>query len=304
MKKVFSLLVTILLLGATLYYRNDIINYITANFIYKKQSSIPTSNEYTRDYDFSFVQRTDNFFPNNKKELYNVFYTILNNGEDSFTFYCGKEYKNCAKDIEEIIDPNNEILSIINNYVHPFNSYSSISVNMNNFGRITVDITKIYTKADIIIINNFVNTIYNKLANEKMTDEEKIKTFHDYIINNTAYDKIWTKEKEKKHLYKSNTAYGPLIEHVGLCGGYTDAMQLFLEKMHIKNYKISSKNHIWNYVNINNTWKHLDLTWDDPVTNTGKSILQYDYYMLDTIKLESKKDNEHTYNKEYYIEAK
>ena len=47
----------------------------------------------------------------------------------------------------------NEILSIINNYVHPYNSYSSISVNMNNFGRITVDVTKLYTQADIFILN-------------------------------------------------------------------------------------------------------------------------------------------------------
>lgn len=303
MKKVFTSLFLILLLGATFYYRNDVVNYVTDNFIYKKECSTPTPNEYTRNYDFDFVKRTDNFYPNNKQELYNVFYTILNNGDDNFTFYCGKEYTDCTKDIEEIIDPENEILSIINNYVHPYNSYSSISVNMNNFGRITVDVTKLYTQADIFILNQFINTTYNNLINDKMTNEQKIKTIHNYIINNSSYDKTWSTTNEKNRLYKSNTAYGPLLEHVGLCGGYTDAMELFLEKMNIKSYKIASKNHIWNYVYVNNTWKHLDLTWDDPVTNTGKNVLQYDYYLLDTKTLENKKDNEHIYNKNFYLEA-
>ena len=80
-------------------------------------------------------------------------------------------------------------------------------------------------------------------------------------------------------------------------------MELFLEKMNIKSYKIASENHIWNYVYINNNWKHLDLTWDDPITNTGKNVLQYDYYLLDTKALENKKDNEHIYNKNFYLEA-
>lgn len=302
MKKILTLLFLFTLLGFTFYYKEDITNYVIDNFIYKKECSTPISNDYTRNYDFSFVQRTNNFYPNNKQELYNVFYTILNNGDTSFTFYCGDNYTDCTKDIEEITEPENETLAIINNYVHPFNSYDSISVNMNNFGRITVNITKLYSTSDIEILNSYVNNIYNKLINDRMTQEQKIKTIHDYIINNTVYDKTWANNKTKLH--KSNIAYGPLIEKIGLCGGYTDAMELFLEKMNIKSYKISSDNHIWNYIYVNNNWKHLDLTWDDPVTNTGKNILQYDYYLIDTKALENKKDNEHIYNKLYYIEAK
>lgn len=304
MKKIFTILFLTTLLLFTIYYKEDITNYVIDNFIYKKECSIPTPNEYTRNYDFEFVQRTDNFYPNNKQELYNVFYTILNNGETNFTFYCGEEYNNCVKDIEEITDPENEILSIINNYVHPYNSYNSISVNMNNFGRITVDITKLYSDNEISVINNQVNSIYNKIINPKMTNDQKIKAIHNYIINNSIYDKNWVNLPEENRKFKSNTAYGPLIQKIGLCGGYTDAMELFLEKMNIKSYKISSENHIWNYIYINNTWKHLDLTWDDPVTNTGKNILQYDYYLIDTKTLENKKDNEHIYNKNLYLEAK
>ena len=38
--------------------------------------------------------------------------------------------------------------------------------------------------------------------------------------------------------YKSNTAYGVLIEGYGTCNGYSDAMAIFLNKMNIINYKI------------------------------------------------------------------
>lgn len=304
MKKFITFLLCLILLGVTYYYKNDISSYIYDNFLYKKEIKIPDPNDYKRNYDFEFVKETDNFFPNNKQELYNVFYTILNNGYTSFTFYCGDDYIDCITDIKEIIGDNNQVLSIINNYVHPYNSYKSISVNMNSLGRVNVDIEKLYDSTDVYILDSFITKIYNGLITDNMTDQQKIKTIHDYIINNAVYDKTWVTTSSENRIHKSNTAYGPLLERIGLCGGYTDAMELFLEKMGIKSYKIASENHIWNYVYVDGAWKHLDLTWDDPVTNTGKNVLQYDYYLIDTKTLEAKNDNEHNYSKEYYIEAK
>ena len=297
MKKFISIIFFICIIGSIYYYKEDITKYVVDDFIYKKNIIIPDSNEYKRNYDFSYIKETDNFYPKNKQELYNVFYTILNNGYNNFTFYCDDEYKSCEKDVSDLTNDNDQVLSYINNYVSPYNSYSSISVNINNLGRISVD-------ADIYLLNSFITKLYKGLINDTMTDEQKIKTIHDYIINNAVYDKTWVTTESANRIHKSNTAYGPLLEKIGLCGGYTDAMALFLDIMNIKNYKIASDNHVWNYVYINNSWKHLDLTWDDPVTNTGKNILQYDYYLINTKQLEAKKDNEHTYSKDVYIEAK
>lgn len=304
MKKVFGILFFIIIFGVIYFYKDDIYNYIFDNYIYKKEVQIPSSNEYKRNHDFEFVKETNNFFPNNRQELLNVFYTILNNGYSSFTFYCGEKYEKCADDLKEVTSNNNQMLSTINNYVHPYNSYSTIKVNMNSLGRINVSVTKLYNFSDIYLLNNFVDKIYNSLIKDNMTNNEKIKTIHDFIIDNATYDKEWIKNKNTNKIYKSNTAFGPLLQNIGLCGGYTDAMELFLEKMNIKSYKIASDNHIWNYVYIDNNWKHLDLTWDDPVTNTGKNIIQYNYYLIDTKKLELKKDNEHQYIKDFYLEAK
>ena len=302
MKKVIKVLFFISVIAVVYYYRTDITTYIIDNYIYKKNIEIPESNEYVRNYDFELIKNTDNFYPNNKQELYNILYTILNNGYDNFTFYCGDEYDDCITDVKAITEDNNQVLASINNYVHPFNSYSSISINMNNLGRINVNVNKLYSASDMVLINKRVNEIYASIIKDNMTNEQKIKTIHDYIINNTVYDKTYVNSTNKAG--KSNTAYGPLFNKKALCGGYTDLMELFLEKMNIKSYKIASDNHIWNYVYINNSWKHLDLTWDDPVTNTGRNILQYDYYLLDTNTLLNKNDNEHIYNKELYLEAK
>lgn len=301
MKKAISIIFWLTIITFVYLYRNQITTYIVDNYIYKREIEVPDSNEYRRNYDFLLVQNTTNFYPNNKQELYNVFYTILNNGYTDFTFYCAKEYDNCTTDVANITNSNNQMLAAINNMVHPFNSYSKININMNNLGRINVKIEKLYNDNDIIQINNEIDKIYNSIIKDNMTTDQKIKAIHDYIINNTIYDKTWVNSTNKAD--KSNTAYGPLFSKKALCGGYTDLMELFLEKLNIKSYKIASDNHIWNYIYIDKNWYHYDLTWDDPVTNTGKNLLQYNYYKLTTQALENKKDNEHNYNKSLYLEA-
>jgi len=304
MKKLLGFIILLVILFITYTYRNDISKYVMDNYIYKKDIFVPEANQYKKNDDFLFVKNTTNFFPNNKQELYNVFYTILNSGWTNFTFYCGDEYSTCNEDVINLTKENSKNLSYINNYVSPYNSYSSIGVTINKLGKINVTIHKLYSSSDIFVLDKYIATLYKNLVNDKMTDKQKIKVIHDYIINNSIYDQTWVTTTSSNRLYKSNTAYGPLLEHNGLCGGYTDAMALFLEKMHIKNYKIASEKHIWNYVYVDGSWKHLDLTWDDPITNTGANILQYDYYLINTIQLQNKKDKDHTYSKDAYLEAK
>ena len=153
-----------------------------------------------------------------------------------------------------------------------------------------------------------IDTIYNNLINEKMTDEEKIKVIHDYIISNTAYDEERANEVKNEinmdEIHSSNIAYGPLFTGKAICGGYTDAMALFLDKMGIPNIKIASNNHIWNAVYINGEWRHLDLTWDDPVVVNGKDTITYNYYLITTSELKNKKDSQHQFDENIFKELK
>ena len=83
-------------------------------------------------------------------------------------------------------------------------------------------------------------------------------------------------------------------------------MAVFLDKLNIPNYKISSETHVWNAVYLNGSWLHLDLTWDDPVTTSGKDILSHEYFLITDnellLKHESSKDHQFDYN--IYLEFK
>jgi len=37
--------------------------------------------------------------------------------------------------------------------------------------------------------------------------------------------------------------------------------------------------HAWNLVKIDDKWYNIDLTWDDPITNTGEQVLRYNYFL-------------------------
>ena len=310
MKTLKNLIVTVLLL-LTIYglfnYSEEIIQYLMINVIYHDEILDKDANSYFKKLDYNYVQTTDNFYPNNKQDILNIFYTGLNKGFDEITFYCPTNYDDCLTDVDNLVN-DNSALSYINNYVSTYNTYNKIYVNMNNFGRVNITINKIYDENTISAIDKEIDRIYNQLINENMTDEEKIRTIHDYIINHTDYDQERANEIKNNQIaddiHPSNTAYGPLFTGKAICGGYTDTMALFLDKMGIKNIKVASSNHIWNAVYINNEWKHLDLTWDDPVVINGDSTLTYNYFLINTNELKEKNDDQHNFDEKVFSELK
>ena len=133
-----------------------------------------------------------------------------------------------------------------------------------------------------------------------MTTRDKIKTIHDYIINNTDYDELKTKNINDE-TYRSNTAYGVLIQGYGICSGYADTMAIFLNELDIENYKISNETHIWNLVYINGVWKHLDATWDDPISEFNAN--RDTYFLISYDELTKLNDDTHSFDKSVYKEA-
>ena len=308
MKKLITTLILIGMIYGIYYYYEDIVEYVMYNFIYKDDFKRDEKNEYARDYSFEFVQLTDDFTPKKRQDILNIIYTSLNNGWDNFTFFCPrKEYKNCLDDVEKITN-DATLISNINNFVGTYNSYNKIVVNMNSYGRVNISVDKLYNLDDIKTISNKIDEIYNEIITDNMTIEEKIKAFHDYIINNTSYDEERSNEIKSNAItslkHPSNTAYGPLFTGKAICGGYTDAMALFLDKLGLENYKVSSEKHIWNLVNIDGKWKHLDLTWDDPVVNTGANMLIDTYFLIDADTLLKTESTQHNFNNNIFVEAK
>ncbi len=301
MKKFIFVLLCIVL-GITYLNRDTIILYIVKNFLYQ-ETNILEVNQYHKNNDFGLVKNIENLTPTKKEDFNNIFYTILNSGMVEVTIYCDIKYENCINDLNDYTK-NSKNIETINNYVNPFNSFKNISISTDNFNRINITIDKTYTTEQIDLINSFLNKFITENINNSMTDREKIKIFHDYIINNTKYDSNYQINSDKNAYSGSPyNAYGVVTEGKAICGGYSDIMAIYLDKLEIKNYKISSEEHIWNYVYIDNSWYHIDLTWDDPVTNTGADMLIYDFFLINSKQLEKKETTQHTYDKTLYLEA-
>lgn len=263
-----------------------------------------TNNNYYKNINYNYVKLTDNFYLNNENDIKNAIYTVLNSGMSSYSLFCEDEYTTCLTDVERITTDYN-ILSSINNFVHPYNSYDKLYITTNAFGKVNIEVYKLYNDSEIEDINTKLENIKKQIIHKNMSDKDKIKAFHDYVINNTIYD---IERAENINNYKtqnngnlSHKANGVLNNNIALCSGYTDLMAIFLNSIGIPNYKIANHKHVWNAVYIDNNWYHLDLTWDDPVTSTGENMLINDFFLITTSELEALDVNgQHTYDKTVY----
>lgn len=288
---------------------NKIVTYATNFFTNKQDLIILSGNEYTKNTDYKFVQRSKDYTPLSYQDVLNIFYSIIDNHWETFTFYCPNEYKSCEKDIAEL-SKSSITLSNINNFVHPYNSFTNIKTSIDSRGEVIVKVSYLYTKEQISYINSEIDKIISDNYDEAKSTKENLKSIHDYIVNNTSYDVDYKKNKDK-YTY---TAYGALKYHLATCNGYTDLMAIILSKLNINNYKIAynpvgdtnEEGHVWNAVYLDNKWLHLDLTWDDPVGD-GQNYLYHKYFLVTTDEMMEAdagevQVTEHNYDKYIYQE--
>lgn len=263
------------------------------------------TNEYYLEDNFNYVDNYMGIGISNKIELINFIYYALNSGISSTERYIDRSYSNYQNDIDMLTINNGEgfkeTISLLNNFVHPYNSSNNIKLTYGGDYTIGISINKAYSNDDIAAINEIVDKVIKEKLNNNMPTREKIKIIHDYIIDNAEYDKL-KYENKNDATYKSNTAYGVLVQGYGTCNGYADAMAIFLDKLNIINYKISNSEHIWNLVYLDGKWYHLDLTWDDPISDVN--INRDTYFLITTSELEELNDGTHKFDKSIYTEAK
>lgn len=319
MKKYIISITSVIVLIIVILNINPITNLLTRVVTNTPEVVLRPQKTYTKNANYLFVQRADSFIPYSYQDLLNIYYTVIDNGWTDFTFYCPKEYSKCIDDVIKITD-NKETLSHINNYVHPFNSFTDLKTYYSNSGEVSLEIYHLYTEEEIKTIDEKVDEIIEKVIKEDMDDQTKIKTIHDYIANNTKYD--IERNETGNSPYLSYKAYGPMFEGYATCHGYTDILAIFLSKMGYDNYKIAvpapenddeKKGHIWNAVKIKDEkeniweWRHIDLTWDDPVSNDKKDYLFHTYFLVNNEQMKVADGgkvvlDDHNFNKLYYLE--
>lgn len=303
-KSWFSTFVIFVIFLVCYTYKDNISIFVMQNIYDMQDVSLPSANSFYSNTDFEFVKKTDEFHLKDYQNILNAIYTILDNGTDEFTFYCDKSYSNCMEDFDKV-SKDQVLLSTINNMVSPYNSYKKIYFRVTSYGKITMKTDKLYSNDEISIIEEKMNEFISQNIKDDMNIVDKIKSFHDYLINNSVYDKESADLIESggdTSFTSSHKATGPLIYGKSLCSGYSDAMKIYLDKIGVTNYKISNTRHIWNLVYVNDSWLHLDLTWDDPITTTGDNVLLHKFFLINTDSLLKFDSTEHNFNPDYYPE--
>ena len=313
MKKLIIPIICLVLIILTVIFINPLTDNLASVISKEPVLVIKNSNNYTKDKDYLYVQRTKDYIPYSYQDLLNIYYSVINNGWDQFTFYCPDEYTKCLSDVSKI-SGDELILTHLNNYVHPFNSFTNIKTSINENGEINLTIKYLYTSKEEEKIDKKASEVLESIITDEMDDYEKIKTVHDYIVNNSKYDVERNEENNSK--YNSYTAYGPLFQGYATCNGYTDLMAIYLTKLGFDNFKVattpdeisySTTGHIWNAVYFDDNWLHIDLTWDDPVSSDGKDYLFHTYFLVTTEAMEEADKGEtvieeHNFNKLFYLE--
>lgn len=102
-------------------------------------------------------------------------------------------------------------------------------------------------------------------ATALLSDFETELYFHDFLCETVTYNK-----DGGDTIF---TSYGALIDGVAVCEGYSRAMQLLCKKAGIPCTLVlglsKDDDHMWNLVQLDNEWYHLDVTWDDCTTFTS-----------------------------------
>lgn len=279
-------------------FKSDISFLLTSRSVERTYGQTQENSYFIED-NFDYVSNYDKAYVSSKQDIVDSIYYLINSGINYSKRYCAKDYDSCYQDMESISGDTN-LLSLLNNYIHPFNSFDSIIFNFDD-SIMEIEINHTYSDNEIVEINKIVDDIINKNIQNNMSTRDKIKVIHNYIIDNTEYDTLKT-DNINDTTYKSNTAYGVLVEGYGICSGYSDAMKLFLDKLNIVNYKISNDQHIWNLVLLDGEWYHLDLTWDDPIST--QNITRDNYFLIDTETLVKLNDEVHYFDSNIFKEAK
>ena len=126
--------------------------------------------------------------------------------------------------------------------------------------------------------NEQTREILNGL-NGNMSEYEREKRIHDYLVLNCTYN---------KNTDFCHTAYGALVRGEAVCDGYTKAFQYLCREAGIQTSMVEGKsvnlstntfeNHAWNFIKINGNYYFMDVTWDDAGEPDTEEMIHYMYF--------------------------
>lgn len=213
--------------------------------------------------------------------------------DDISFYYKGSEDKDRVK--QEIKD-----IVTLNNTGKPAEKIK-ISIYSNNKFELKILYTsnkEIQTKVD-----NIIDNWIEKNITAGMSDYQKVKMIHDFIIVNFEYTFGVNGMNNGYSVYDTSSI---VLSTGGVCNAYADLFEVMATKSGVKSVKVigtatnstSSGDHAWNIVTINGKNYHVDTTWDDVLGFKGGQVI-YDYFL----KSDSFMSKHHIWNSVQYPKA-
>ena len=153
-----------------------------------------------------------------------------------------------------------EYFGILSEHPLLYHAGTGIRYNVNETTGYVDYVQPIYTETDKTVISETIKKIEVAaeeillLINDDMTDFEKVMTVHNYMVLEYEYD----------HTY-SNYDITIMLTKTGVCQAYSYAFKHLMNVLNIPCLFVPSEtmDHGWNLVNLDGSWYHIDLTWDD-----------------------------------------
>lgn len=149
-------------------------------------------------------------------------------------------------------------------------------------------------------LSQWIDLIISEIISPDMTDYEKEKAVHDYLITYLEYD-----TRPVSIIPDSSfNALGALETRVAVCNAYAELMTLILNRVGIPCRTVigyaNLTEHAWNMVLIDGETYHVDVTWDDPVTDYSENTIRYDYFNV----TDKEMKNDHAWIEDNYPACK
>lgn len=183
-------------------------------------------------------------------------------------------YRGNVKDLKQQLQNSIDAAMKSDPYIqYTVKSYAFNYKGSNITANVHVKLTYRETKEQTEYVNRKATEVLDQIIEPGMTDHEKVKAIHDWIVLHLSYDTTLQKY----------TAYDGLVTGSTVCQGYTLLAYRMLEHAGIENRIVEGtageQLHAWNLVNLDGKWYHLDTTWDDP-TPDRKGKVSHRYYLL------------------------
>jgi len=265
------------------FIKKILISVCACSFVLAMPLSVSARTQITRDtFDYEFYLNkypdiAEVYSLNDKDEIWSHFYNIGRNENrvgrvavDKLITYADFDYLSYAAD-------NSDVAAAVGTDKKALWTHYTLCGQYENR-------TAKSTSAEVTA-QKMIYSIADSITNDSMSDEEKVKAVHDYIVKNTAYD--IDNLNAGTIPYKSYHLEGVIIDHVAVCNGYAESFDVFMEVLGIPCdivYGIGTNSrgsgpHAWNRVLLNGTWYYIDCTWDDPLPDRANTVYWYKYYL-------------------------